>query len=188
MLPVTLRTARLELSLPRESDVGALFEACQDPDIRRYTTVPSPYERRHAVEFVHRVAGRWEEGIEQTWAMRDGATLAGVVGLYRQSGGAAEIGYWVAPGSRGRGFMTEAARVVVDWAFSAEGLELARIEWRAVVGNVASARVARTLGFRFEGTLRGALRNGSGDRDDGWIAGLLAADDRIRQSWPVLDD
>ena len=70
------------------------------------------------------------------WAMRDGATLAGVVGLYRQGGGAAELGYWVAPDSRGRGFVTEAARAVVDWAFSDEGLELARIEWRAVVGNV----------------------------------------------------
>ena len=188
MKKVTLRTARLKLSLPGESDVDALFEACQDPDIRRYTTVPSPYERRHAVEFVQRVAKRWEDGTEQTWAMRDGDTLAGAIGLYRAGGGAAEIGYWVAPGSRGRGFTAEAARAMVDWAFSTEGLELARIEWRAVVGNVASARVARTLGFRFEGTLREALRNGSGDRDDGWIAGLLASDDRTPQSWPVLED
>jgi len=187
MQKVTLRTDRLELSLPRESDVDALFAACQDPDIRRYTTVPSPYERRHAVEFVERVAKHWDDGDEQTWAMRDGATLAGVVGLYRQGGGAAELGYWVAPDSRGHGFVTEAARAVVDWAFSDEGLELARIEWRAVVGNVASARAARTLGFRFEGTLRGALRNGSGDRNDGWIAGLLATDDRIPQAWPVLE-
>jgi RimJ/RimL family protein N-acetyltransferase len=186
--PVTLRTERLELSIPRESDVDALFEACQDPDIRRYTTVPTPYERRHAVEFVQRVAKNWGEGTEQTWAMRDGDALAGVVGLYRQGGGAAEIGYWVAPGSRGRGFVTEAARAVIDWAFSSEGLTLARIEWRAVVGNIASARAARTLGFRFEGTLRRALRNGSGDRDDGWIAGLLATDDRTPEVWPVLQD
>ena len=77
---------------------------------------------------------------------------------------------------------------MIDWAFSPEGLDLARIEWRAVVGNIASARAARTLGFRFEGTLRQALRNGSGDRDDGWIAGLLATDDRTPQPWPVLED
>ena len=183
----TLRTQRLELSSLRESDVGALFEACQDPDIRRYTTVPTPYERHHAVEFVQRVAKGWDAGTEQTWAMRDGETLAGIVGLYRQGGGAAELGYWVAPGARGRGFTTEAARAVIDWAFSPEGLALVRIEWRAVVGNVLSARAARTLGFRFEGTLRQALRNGSGARDDGWIAGLLATDDRTPQPWPVLE-
>ena len=185
---MTLRTERLELSVPLEADVDALFEACQDPAILRYTTVPTPYERRHAEEFVQRVAKNWEDGTEQTWAMRDGRVLAGVIGLYRQGGGAAEIGYWVSPASRGRGFVTEAARAVVDWAFSDEGLDLARIEWRAVVGNIASARAARTLGFRFEGTLRQALRNGSGSRDDGWIAGLLAGDDRTPQRWPVLDN
>lgn len=184
---MTLRTERLELTTPRAADVDALHRACQDPDIRRYTTVPTPYERRHAVEFVQRVAKNWEDGTEQTWAMRDGRTLAGVVGLYRQGGGAAELGYWVAPGSRGRGFVVEASRAVLDWAFSPEGLELVRIEWRAVVGNIASARAARTLGFRFEGTLRQALRNGSGARDDGWIAGLLAADARTPQPWPVLE-
>ena len=187
MEPATLRTERLELSAVRRSDVDAVFEACQDPDIRRYTTVPTPYEYHHAVEFVQRVAKGWEDGTEQTWAMRDGETLAGIVGLYRQAGGTAELGYWVAPGSRGRGYATEAAEAIVDWAFSSEGLELARIEWRAVVGNIASARAARTLGFRFEGTLRQALRNGSGARDDGWIAGLLATDDRAPQPWPVLE-
>ncbi|WP_243077031.1 GNAT family N-acetyltransferase [Microbacterium sp. SS28] len=183
---VTLRTARLELSLPHDGDIDAVFAACQDPDIRRYTPVPSPYERRHAEEFVHRVAKHWTDGVDQTWAMRDGATLAGMIGLYRHAAGAAEIGFWVAPGSRGRGLVTEAAASVIDWGFSAEGLDLDRIEWRAVVGNIASARAARTLGFRYEGTLRQALRNGVGDRDDGWIAGLLATDDRTPQTWGVL--
>ena len=47
--PVVLRTERLTLSVPTEADVDAIFEACQDAEIRRYTTVPSPYERQHAV-------------------------------------------------------------------------------------------------------------------------------------------
>ena len=67
------------------------------------------------------------------------------------------------------------------------GAALQRIEWRAVVGNVASARVARSLGFRYEGVLRSALSNSRG-RDDGWIAGLLPGDDRMPQPWPVLED
>jgi RimJ/RimL family protein N-acetyltransferase len=184
--PVTLRTERLELSIPVASDTAAIFAACQDPGIQRYTTVPSPYERHHAEEFIPRVAAGWAAGSELTWAIRDAGALVGVVGLFRVANGAAELGYWTAPEARGRGLLTEAARAVLDWAFSDDGLGVARVEWRAVVGNVASARAARTLGFRYEGLLREALTNPRG-RDDGWIAGLLRDDDRMPQHWPVLE-
>jgi RimJ/RimL family protein N-acetyltransferase len=119
--------------------------------------------------------------------MRDGGILAGMIGLYRLDGrGGGELGYWVSPWSRGRGLLTEAARVVIQWGFADDGLKLHRIEWKAVVGNIASARAARTLGFRYEGLNREALV-GSHGRDDGWMAALLATDDRTPQPWPVLD-
>jgi RimJ/RimL family protein N-acetyltransferase len=185
--PVTLRTDRLVLSSPASADIDALYEACQDADIQRYTTVPSPYLREHAVAFVDTVADQWARGVALTWAVRRGDRLVGTIGLYRLDGlGAGEIGYWVAPSARGEGVLREAAAAVIEWGFAADGLGLARVEWRAVVGNIASARAARALGFRYEGLLRGALRNGSGARSDGWIAGLLAVDDRSPQSWPVL--
>lgn len=186
MEPVTLRTARLELSPVGEADVDAIFAACQDPDIQRYTTVPSPYRREDAIGFVAKTTQWWQDGAEATWAIRHGGELAGVVGLHRLGRGDGELGYWMTPAFRGRGLLTEASRAVLDWGFSPEGLELARIEWRAVAGNVASARAARALGFRYEGLLRDALRNGSGRRDDGWIAGLLPRDDRTPQPWAVL--
>jgi RimJ/RimL family protein N-acetyltransferase len=56
-----------------------------------------------------------------------------------------------------------------------------------VVGNVASARVAGALGFRYEGLLRQALANPK-HRDDGWIAALLKDDERMPQPWQVLQD
>ena len=188
MDPVTLRTDRLTLSVPTAAHVDAIFAACQDADIQRYTTVPSPYERRHAEGFIELASSRWADAVEATWAMREGDSLAGMVGLHRiHDGGTGEIGYWMAPGSRGQGLLTEAGRAVIDWGFSDGGPALQRIEWRAVVGNLASARVARALGFRYEGLLRGALSNSFG-RDDGWIAGLLTNDDRMPRPWPVLPD
>jgi RimJ/RimL family protein N-acetyltransferase len=188
MEPVVLRTERLVLSLPNLDDVDAIFDACQDAETQRYTPVPSPYERRHAEEFVPKVAADWRSGAHVTWAMRDGGTLAGMIGLYRLDGhGGGELGYWVSPWSRRRGLLTEAARTVIDWGFAPDGADLHRIEWRAVVGNVGSARAARALGFRFEGTLRQALVDSKG-RDDGWIAGLLRSDERMPQPWPVLED
>jgi len=188
MESVTLRTARLELSVPTADDVDAIFAACQDADVQRYTTVPSPYAREHAVGFVAKATAWWESGSEATWAIRRGGELAGVVGLHRLGRGAGELGYWMSAAYRGQGLLTEAAGTVIDWGFAAHGLGLARIEWRAVRGNVASARAARTLGFRYEGLLRQALLHSTGRRDDAWIAGLLPSDDRRPQDWPVLAD
>lgn len=188
MEPVTLHTARLTLSVPNDADVDAIFEACQDSAIQRYTTLPSPYERQHAEGFIPFARSRWAEGVEATWALREGETLAGMIGLHGITlGGTSEIGYWMAPAARRRGLLTEAARAVIDWGFSTSGAELQRIEWRAVAGNDASARVARALGFRYEGVLRKSLANSFG-RDDGWIAGLLPCDDRMPQPWSVLED
>ncbi|QKJ20081.1 GNAT family N-acetyltransferase [Microbacterium hominis] len=185
MQPVSLRTARAVLSTPTEDDVDAIYVACQDAAIQRFTTVPSPYEREHALGFVHMVAERWRDDSEYTWAIRASGRLAGMIGLHGVGRGAAEIGYWMAPWARRQGLLVEAAHAVVDWGFADLSPRLERIEWRAVVGNVGSARVARSLGFRYEGTLRQALANAH-FRDDGWVAGLLRGDDRTPQPWPVL--
>ncbi len=188
MEPVILRTARLELSRPIDADIDAIFEACQDADIQRFTTVPSPYTRQHAEAFVEKVAADWKGGAHLTWAMRHEDALVGMIGMYRLDGkGTGELGYWMARPARGRGLLAEAARAVIDWGFAAEGLDLDRIEWKAIVGNTASARAARALGFRYEGLLRQGLVNVHG-RDDGWIAALLRADDREPQPWTVLGD
>mgnify|MGYP000529409413 FL=1 len=49
---VTLQTARLILRAPVDGDVDAIFSACQDPDIQRFTTIPVPYTRADAEHFV----------------------------------------------------------------------------------------------------------------------------------------
>ncbi len=56
MTPVTLRTARLVLSVPTEADVDAIAEAAQDPEVPRWTTLPSPYARADAEEFIAKAA------------------------------------------------------------------------------------------------------------------------------------
>ena len=185
MEPVTLRTARLELSIPVPADIDAITDAAQDPDVPRWTTLPAPYERSHAEDFVALSLRRWEAGTDLVWAVRVAGAWVGSVGLHGvKPGGDAEIGFWMAKHARGHGYLTEAAARVIDFAFAAP-VSLARIEWRAVVGNVASARAARTLGFRYEGMLRQALSDPRG-RHDGWVAGLLATDDRVPRAWPVL--
>ncbi|MEZ7754457.1 GNAT family protein [Microbacterium paraoxydans] len=187
MPPVTLTTARLVLHAPTEADVDAITEACQDPEIARWTTVPSPYFRQDAEDFVALVEQWWEDGSQTVWGVYADDVLVGMVGLHHigehPAGGHAELGYWVVADARGRGYLVEAARAVLDWGFAELGL--ARIRWQAVVDNIPSARAARALGFRFEGTMRQGLTSQRG-RDDGWLAGLLRDDDRTPVEWPVL--
>ncbi|KJL33574.1 GNAT family N-acetyltransferase [Microbacterium oxydans] len=187
MEKVTLETARLVLSAPTDGDIDAITAACQDPEIARWTTVPSPYSRQDAAEFVRLVDEWWADGSQTIWAMRVDGMLVGSIGLHHiadhRTGGHAELGFWVTAEARGTGYVVEASRAVIDWGFTELGL--ARIRWQAVAGNVPSARAARALGFRYEGLQRQALTSPRG-RDDGWVAGLLASDDGTPVAWPVL--
>lgn len=68
---------------------------------------------------------------------------------------AREIGYSLFDRAQhGRGLMTRAVRLLVDYLFMSQGLN--RLEIRADVRNRGSIRVAEKLGFRFEGIARGA--------------------------------
>ena len=48
----TLTYGLLTLRPSQESDIEAIYQACQDPIISRFTTVPSNYPKDLAVEFV----------------------------------------------------------------------------------------------------------------------------------------
>ena len=182
MIPVVLRTERLVLDQPGERDIPLITEYCQDPLFERYLTTPWPYTEEHARGFVTEfVPGGWADDREYTWAIREfeGGPLLGVVGNGVSPGG---IGYWLGAPHRGSGYMTEAVRAVLDWAFE-RGAQ--RATWECVVGNVASAAVARKCGFRYTGERpTGAWRDES--RPLAWHGELAADDDRTeKDGWPA---
>jgi|SRR6478752_1497197 len=186
--PVVLRGPRVELSTPAEPDIDRVAELCRDPAIAEWTTVPSPYERSDAESFIcEMVADGWASGRGCTWAIREDGQVLGLIGLDGIADHAAEIGFWLAPEARGRGLMTEATGLVLDFAFAEapDGVGLQRVEWHAFGGNIASAAVARRAGFRFEGVSRlGAVQRGI--RRDDWQAGLLRDDPRAAaDGWPA---
>ncbi|MBL7495233.1 GNAT family N-acetyltransferase [Frankia sp. CNm7] len=159
--PVEITAGALHLRPWRPDDADAAFEACQDPEIQRWTSVPSPYRRSDAVEFVsERAPLGWSTGTSATFAVVD-ATSGGLlasVGLQdlrdaaglpgAGAGGDGEVGYWCAAPARGRGVTTDAVRVLCRWGFGALGLAV--IRWQALVGNEPSLAVARGAGFRLD--------------------------------------
>jgi RimJ/RimL family protein N-acetyltransferase len=64
----------------------------------------------------------------------------------------AEVGFWVAPWARGRGVLSAALTLFIDWAFGELALE--RIEMTALPDNDIVPRVAARFGFVREGLLR----------------------------------
>ncbi len=188
MKKVALHTERLVLVAPSLAHVDAITQACQDPEIQRQVPIPVPYTVREGEGYVTAYSdGGWTSGKSCTWAITLDGDFAGAISLDGIGFDKAEIGYWMAPSFRGRGFLTEAACAVVTFGFapSPDGLGLQRIEWHAYAGNVASAGVARRVGFRFEGVLRlGAM--GRRAREDDWVAGILSTDSRGPQPWVIL--
>ncbi|WP_431044098.1 GNAT family N-acetyltransferase [Streptomyces sp. P1-3] len=191
MEPITLTSERLVLRPFEPSDAPAVYAACQDPDIPRWTNVPSPYTRDHAADFVGRICSEgWRDDMTYNFAAvtKDGGALVGAVGLVRLADlrgpeRQAELGYWTAKEHRGRGYTAEAGRALVDWAFTELGVE--RMEWYAEAGNVGSRAVALKIGFRMEGTLRAKIPH-EGTRRDAWIGSLLPSDWGLPSVAPYL--
>ncbi|MFE0423675.1 GNAT family N-acetyltransferase [Streptomyces sp. NPDC058953] len=177
MEPITLTTGRLLLRAFTEDDTDEVFRLCQDPQVQRWTCVPSPYERRHAREFTgETVPEGWRTSTTPTFALvpPDGGPLMGSVSVtLRTLSGTWEVGYWLGAEYRGRGLMTEAVTEIAHWSFGRLGAT--RLEWRAEVGNTASRAVALRAGFTPEGTLRAAINN-NGTLRDAWVGSLLPSD------------
>jgi RimJ/RimL family protein N-acetyltransferase len=139
------------------ADAEFVFSACQDVEIQRWTTVPSPYARGDAVAYVTEVAPEaWEQG-GGVFAVIEAATgePAGSIGAHGMSDGTAHVGYWTAPAARGRGLTSDALRTLTGW-FLGEG-GAARVELVVEPANVGSVRVAEAAGFTREGVLRERL-------------------------------
>ncbi len=168
----------LRLRPPRESDVPAIFRLCSDPDVQRFTRVPSPYTEDDARSFLSLHAARIEDGTGVHLLAADTATdevLGAIGGDIDHRDYSAEVGYWVGAEARGRGIATRGTRLLVR--FFLEELDVRYVMLHAAVANPASNAVARRLRFTHEGTSRDAMLLGptgdvSGPRGDANLWGL----------------
>jgi RimJ/RimL family protein N-acetyltransferase len=152
-----------------DEDVPAIVAACQDPEIPRWTSVPSPYTEEDARSFL---AGSPNVHSFAVVGAADGELL-GCVGYQLLNHSRATFGYWVAREARGRGVASRALRLLSRWALREHGL--ARVQLLVEPDNVASIRVAENAGFRREALLRSYIEL-KGRRRDVYLYALLAED------------
>ncbi|WP_327354125.1 GNAT family N-acetyltransferase [Streptomyces sp. NBC_01304] len=83
----------------------------------------------------------------------DGTLVGGVLfRVFDAAAGTCEAGCWLEPAAAGRGLVTRAVRVIIDWAIRERGMH--RVEWHVASENTPSIKVAKRLGMSCDGVLR----------------------------------
>lgn len=129
----------------------------------------------HTLQFIRKSLKRFAHNEGLSAAIWVDGRVAGAIGyhninwMHRN----VEMGYWISKEFEGKGIVTESCRALVNYAF--HEWKLNRVEIRCATGNPRSAAVATRLGFKLEGTLRGAhLLHGK--YHDLLVFGMLASE------------
>jgi RimJ/RimL family protein N-acetyltransferase len=150
--PLTLTGGGIVLREWRSDDLDDLVVMLDDPDIARWTPMPSPFDVEAGIAYLKRAyQGRTRGQRIQLAITADGGLPVGEVLLFGVDLGLkeAELGYLVGAQHRRRGLAAGALSLLSAYARSS--LMLSRLLLRIDPGNVASTAVARRCGYRLTG-------------------------------------
>jgi RimJ/RimL family protein N-acetyltransferase len=152
----TLETPRLLLRPLVPADAAAVQTLAGDREVAYSTlNIPHPYPDGAAEAWIGTLPVAYDcgEAVVFGLALREDGALVGTCGLKLElSHARAEIGYWIGRHYWGRGLATEAARAVIEYAFTRLGIR--RVYAHYYSRNPASGAVMRKLGMTHEGKLR----------------------------------
>jgi RimJ/RimL family protein N-acetyltransferase len=140
------------LALLTRAHLPALAELARDPEVQRFTRVPTGDA---VTGWLARYEAGRGNGTREAFAILDdtgafaGAALAPRIDRDART---VELGYMVVPAFRRRGIATDALELLARWALA----ELGALRLELLIGtdNEASRIVARRAGFHREGVLR----------------------------------
>ena len=143
---VVLETDRLVLRQPTLADVKAIAHVVGDKRVAiNLRRVPHPYTQDDAVSFVSTVAGT----IDTVFVVEHEGMIVGLAGVSWDNENEPELGYCFGVEHWGKGYATEAARAVIDYAF--EEFAIDKLYAGARVLNPASRHVLEKCGFQWTG-------------------------------------
>jgi ribosomal-protein-alanine N-acetyltransferase len=119
------------------------------------------HSRNYFMGYWRRLCRRWVQDREYAFlicARESGALLGGitVTDIRREAVQAATLGYWMGAPYAGQGYMSEAAKLIADFAF--RNLHLHRLEATCMPENEASMKLLRGLGMREIGFAKGYMK------------------------------
>lgn len=172
-----LETERLLLRRIAPADLDFLFAHFSHPQVDQFLVDNDPVTTREGAAEILDFYLRQDGKGYNRWIMQSkaGGLPLGTLGFHRwdRRNRHVEIGYDLSPQFWGGGFMREAARAALAFAFTHMGVY--RVEAMIHVENTRSIRLAETLGFQREGHLRGNYYYG-GVFHDHYLYALLESD------------
>lgn len=171
--PAYLRGDTVDLHVVEEEDLGFLQELINHPEVWHSLFQATPKTMADERSFYEEAVCGDDGGTHLLVCAEEGPV--GTVGLsnVEPNWGIAELGYYVDPDAGGRGYATEAAELLVEYAFQHRRLE--KLYANVLATNGASQRVLEKVGFLEEGYLREHGFVG-GERVDVLRYGLLAGE------------
>ena len=161
MLPRTpLTTARLLMEPISHAHDSDLFQASLASRAELLPWMPWAVDLTMDSQsaYADRAVTDWDAG-SPAFAILEHGMAVGVIGLVRSSDAEYELHYWLATDRTGRGYVTEAAQVLLEWARGALGAR--RVVLHAGMENRRSLAVAERLGFLRDGEVDGGMTGGS---------------------------
>ncbi len=176
MINTTLETKRLVLRPLQADDEAAITRYAGDRRIADgKLSIPHPLPQDWARRYIryHQQAITAREDFCLALTRRPEPGLIGIINLYPQSESMGQVGFWTGVPWWGKGYMTEALRAVLRFAF--EDLALQRVHASHFGTNPASGRVMLKAGMRQEGRLRQHVLKDGAPQDLVWH-GMLRED------------
>ena len=177
-LPDRLETERLVLRVRTVTDAEDIFDYASRPEISYPAGFPPVKTLDDEIYYLEHILP--ERNQKENLPAGYGIVVKGtdkIVGSvdfnHRHEDDVLELGYILHPDYWGRGYVSEAARVLIDLAF--KELNLHKIELSCFGYNLQSQRVAEKLGFTLEARIRDR-KDAQGNRCDGLIYGLLRSE------------
>jgi RimJ/RimL family protein N-acetyltransferase len=153
ILPV-LETKRLVLRPIALEDKEAVFEYAKNPLVGPNAGWKPHQSSNESLMFIEYCIKKREYGQPGNYAIiyKENNKMIGTIEVHSFSGYKGEIGFVLNPDYWNKGIMTEAAKMLIIYAF--EVLEIKRLAYNYFLFNERSKKVCEKLEFVFEGVLR----------------------------------
>lgn len=149
-----IETERLILSQLEEKDIPFITEYLQHRIYSDLTSnIPYPYTENDAVFWLKISKEAFENNTGYTFGIRNKeGRIIGAIGLHDRDDDKAELGYWIGMSYWNKGFVTEAAKAIIDFGFNELGFN--KIFATHLLHNPASGRIMEKIGMKQEAVLK----------------------------------
>ena len=176
LLQPILETKRLTLRPISLEDKEDVFDYAKRPEVGPNAGWKPHDEIKESVAFIEYCIKKKDFGQPGNYAIvyKETGKMIGTIEVHSYKGHKGEIGFVLHPEFWNKGIMTEAAKMLIIYAF--EILELKRLSYNYFIFNQRSKRVCEKLEFQFEGVLRKKFQMFNGEFIDEAVSSITDDD------------